>query len=255
VLLIRTPKGRGTGFTIDVDGRQYLVTAKHLVSGLKKQDEVEVSKDENWNQVHVIIYRCDDPIDIAVLIPDKQLTLNFPLEPGIAGAMFGQDVYFAGFPHGESYMKGGALNLSHPFPFTKRATFSAQAPATDHPSAGAVIYLDGMNNFGFSGAPIVFRDLHKNEFVYKVAGVVSGFQPELLAVMSPQSVKPNEDLSNVEPWRIVKRADGTKVRYKDTEQRVASNMGIVIGYEIASAIELIKNHPDGPKTTDAPPQP
>ena len=33
-LLIRTPQGQGTGFTIDVDGRQYLITAKHMVDGM-----------------------------------------------------------------------------------------------------------------------------------------------------------------------------------------------------------------------------
>jgi hypothetical protein len=31
-LMIQTSDGLGTGFTIDVDGRQYLNTAKHMVS-------------------------------------------------------------------------------------------------------------------------------------------------------------------------------------------------------------------------------
>ena len=38
VLMIRTSNGQGTGFTLDVDGRQYVVTAKHMVAGLQPED-------------------------------------------------------------------------------------------------------------------------------------------------------------------------------------------------------------------------
>src|ERR1700730_12291840 len=33
VLLIKTPLGSGTAFSMDIDGRQYLITAKHMVKG------------------------------------------------------------------------------------------------------------------------------------------------------------------------------------------------------------------------------
>jgi hypothetical protein len=35
VFQVRGPAGRGTVFTMAVDGRQYFVTAKHMVAGLK----------------------------------------------------------------------------------------------------------------------------------------------------------------------------------------------------------------------------
>ena len=40
VLLIKTPAGEGTAFTLDVDSRQYLVTAKHLVGGLNGKSTI-----------------------------------------------------------------------------------------------------------------------------------------------------------------------------------------------------------------------
>jgi hypothetical protein len=249
VVLIRTAKSRATGFTLDIEGRQYLITAKHVTDGLQDQDTIDIGNDEDWSTIRVKVYRCDDPVDIAVLIPEKQLTVNFPLEPTSDGMRVGQDVYFTGFPRGEIYMKGLAVNASRPFPFTKKAVSSAMETG-GNPNSGAKIYLDGHNNPGFSGAPIVFRDIDQSNYVMKVAGVVSGYQPEFLPVLSPKKIKVGEDLSKVEAWRIITRPDGTRVRLEDTDQMVASNMGIVIGYDIISAVELIKKHPEGPKVTD-----
>jgi hypothetical protein len=239
VLLIQTPKSRGTGFTIDVDGRQYLVTAKHVVADLKERDTIEIRNDEGWTKAKVKVYRCANSVDIAVLIPEKQLTVNFPLDPTIEGALLGQDLSFVGFPYGEFAMKGKAANGFRPFPLVKKAALSAM---------GEVLILDGMGTHGFSGAPIVYRDLNKSGFEFRVAGVVFSYQPELLPVVSPRLVKPNEDLVNVESWRIFANQDGTKTILVDTKQRVASNVGILKGYNISFAVDLIKQHPEGPKT-------
>jgi hypothetical protein len=40
VLMIQVGTTSGSSFTIDVDGRQYLITAKHLVAGLKLEDTI-----------------------------------------------------------------------------------------------------------------------------------------------------------------------------------------------------------------------
>ena len=244
VLLVQTPKSRGTGFTIDVDGRQYVVTAKHVVADLNDEDAIEIRNDDNWTRVKVKVYRCADPVDIAVLIPEKLLALTFPLEPTIAGAMLGQDVNFVGFPFGEFAMKGNAANSFRPFPLVKRAALSAM---------GEVLILDGMGAHGFSGAPIVFKDLKKAGFEFKVAGVVFAYQPELLPVVSPRAIKPGESVSKVEAWRILTNKDGTRAVLADTKQKVASNVGILKGYNISFAVDLIKQHPEGPKTVEGEP--
>ena len=245
VLKIRAGDKIGSAFTIDVDGRQYLVTAKHMVSSLKERDTVEIWVSDKWNPVRVDTFRCEGSIDIAVLIPPQQLTSSFPLEPTMVGMQFAQDVYFAGFPFGVYSTDARNLSLS-PFPFLRKGLISAQMK---DPSGEMAIYLDGHNNPGFSGGPIVFRDLSQNNaWVFKVVGVVSGYQPELTPVLKPVKIKSNEDLSKVDAWRI-RTVDGQKVKYEDTDQMVSTNTGIVVGYGIDHAVDLIRKHPNGPKLT------
>jgi S1-C subfamily serine protease len=65
-----TPReATATAFTIDVDGREYLITAKHVVAGLKEDDKIDIYQNDKWASLPVKIFRCDDPVDIAVLIP------------------------------------------------------------------------------------------------------------------------------------------------------------------------------------------
>ena len=59
VLMIRAGDKIGSAFTIDVDGRQYLVTAKHVVANLKERDTVEVWKSEAWHPMKVGSSRVD----------------------------------------------------------------------------------------------------------------------------------------------------------------------------------------------------
>jgi len=219
VLLLQAGDMSGSSFTIDVDGRQYIVTAKHVVSRLKDNDLIRVRRPDGWTSVRVKVLRCDDPVDIAVLIPDKQLTLNFPVEPSMIGMQVGQDTYFLGFPYGQvlSDVKYEKVGEHISIPFIKKATWSASSRVGD----GSLLFLDGHNNPGFSGGPIVFRDFNQQGYVMKVAGVVSGYTPDFEYVLDPKKVIPGEDLSHVEPWRIVK-IRGEKFRLVDTQHTTIS---------------------------------
>jgi hypothetical protein len=247
VLLIQVGADAGSGFTVDVDGRQYIITAKHVVSTVKDNDSIRVHRLDGWKAVHVKVLRCDDPVDIAVLIPDKQVTLNYPLEPSAAGMQLGQDTYFLGYPFGELFSDVNYEKVGNhiSIPFIKKAIWSASLQTSN----GSIIFLDGHNNPGFSGGPIVFRDFGQSGYVMKVAGVISGYRPDFESVLEPIKVKPGEDLHDVEPWRIV-TIKGEKFRLADTEQLVDTNSGIVKGFAIDSAVELIKKHPDGPQVTE-----
>jgi hypothetical protein len=246
VLMIRAGDSVGTAFTIDVDGRQYLLTAKHVVASLKAEDTIGIRKGDDWISTRVTAFRCHDPIDIAVLIPPNKLTVSFPLEPTMAGIRYGQDVYFVGFPYGVLFTEGKNINGFYPVAFVKKGVMSASTVE----NGVVVIFLDGHNNPGFSGGPIVYRDFDRSDFVYKLAGVVSGYRPELTPVLCPKEIKPNEDLSKVESWRVVKLPDGRRLRLEDTDHLVATNTGIVVGYSIEHAVDLIRKHPVGPKITD-----
>ncbi|MBM4145834.1 MAG: trypsin-like peptidase domain-containing protein [Nitrospira sp.] len=244
VLKIQVGKNTGTAFTLDVDGRQYLVTAKHVIADLKQEDSINIYRDNQWSLTPVKVLRCEEPIDIAVLIPQKQLTSTLPLEATSESQqiIIGQEVYFVGFPFG-LYMSGQNLNADFPLAFVKRGLLSAVLN-----EGGATIFaLDGFNNPGFSGGPIVFRDLHQTNSPLYVVGVISGFRPELSHVMTPEKIKSDDDTKGFEQWRVVELKDRQKAILKDTEQMVALNTGIVIGYSIKHAIDLIKKNPFGAK--------
>ena len=155
VLMLQVGSKTGTAFTIDVDGRQYLITAKHMVEGLRHEDTIRIRKGGAWSPLRVTIFRCDDPVDIAVLVTQAQLTGDFPLEPTSEGLAVGADAFFVGFPYG--WVPSLQLSGGYPIGLAKKATVSAFDPLPDH--KGMRIILDGYNNPGFSGSPVVFLGL------------------------------------------------------------------------------------------------
>jgi S1-C subfamily serine protease len=246
-------QGTATGFTIAVDGRQYLITAKHVVAGLGDQANIQVEQNDHWVDLPVTIFRCDDPIDIAVLIPPFQLTVNFPLPTENVTFQFGQDAYFLGFPYDLS-SPGADLNGGYPLALIKKGLISGEN-RVDPAKKATVLLLDGYNNPGFSGGPVVVRDFKMPELAYSVIAVIAGFVPEMASVMEPKPIKsPNEASDNAkqQPWRIRKKADGTYFEYKDTDNAIALNTGIVTAFEIAPAIDLIRKHSLGPEEKDIP---
>jgi S1-C subfamily serine protease len=245
-------EGTATAFTMDVDGREYLITAKHVVQGLGDIDKIDVFMNDAWSPLEVKIFRCDDPIDIAVLIPPHQLTINFDL-PFDKTFFFGQEAYFVGFPYGIQ-SSGRGINGPYPLPIIKRAAISGSVDV-DPTKKAVLILLDGYNNPGFSGGPIVYRDLNQSTVVMKVVGVVSGFKPEVVPVMKEHDIRSPADASDAakaQPWKIQKRPNGTYFEYVDNSTYVALNTGIVTGFTLAPAIDLIRLHPIGPPAKDLP---
>jgi len=112
----------GTCFTIDVDGKQYLVTAKHLVEQIKNTAKIRIYHENQWKDLQVtLVGHCEGNIDISVMAAGFQLSPTFELEPTSGGMIYGQDVYFLGFPYG---MAGqvGELNRDFPLPFVLACT-------------------------------------------------------------------------------------------------------------------------------------
>lgn len=209
---IRVGDSTGTCFTIDVENKQYLVTAKHVVCDLKGTTTLEVFHEEQWKNINVtVVGHCEDEIDISVLTPEIQLSPVFPLEPTSAGIGYGQDVYFLGFPYG---MRGevGPMNRDFPFPFVKKAIVSC----IYFQDGMQIIYLDGHNNPGFSGGPVIFKKHNSND--YKVASVISGYKSAEEPIYQNGSPIPLE---------------------------LRANTGIVISYGIKHAVDLIEDNPIG----------
>jgi hypothetical protein len=251
VLHIRVNAGtaheeEATGFTLGVDGREYLITAKHVVARLADAGTVGIEQNNHWVNVPVTVFRCDDPVDIAVLIAPFQITLNLPLpvEPNI---QYGQEAFFLGFPYNMG--SPGNVNGGFPFALVKKGLLSGYLPIEDG-KKGALMLLDGYNNPGFSGGPVVYRDLKQPNYTLNVVGVVSGFKPEVVSVVEQHPIPSPDKASEVakdQPWRIQKKEDGTYFEYRDTGNSVALNTGIVYAYALSPAIDLIRKHPLGPE--------
>lgn len=243
VLMIR-PAGAsflGTGFTLEVDGRQYLITARHVVTGMKAEDTLEVMRGGRWRQLKVRVFRCDDPVDIAVVVPPVQLTAALPLEPTMNGIAYAQEVYFAGFPYGLSTV-APLVTGELPLAFVKRGILSA----TEGDQA-SLLYLDGENNPGFSGGPIVFRDLSRQAVTFKLAGVISGYRPEFTPVLKPEEIAAEQVTPEDEVQGRISVRDGHVFRLTDTGEVAQTNTGIVIGYNIRHALDVIAKNPIGPE--------
>ena len=148
-------------------------------------------------------------VDISVLAPFERLTPTrpLPLPASSEGLVYGQEAFFLGFPYGigDRFLR----ETGHPVPFVKRVTVSTLF--------GKPYLLDGHNNPGFSGGPVVFCSPGRKEF--QVASVVSGYR---------WASAPVRDQGN-----------------KGTEFHLRGNTGIVVAYDANEAIALIRANPKG----------
>lgn len=196
---VRTPSGFGTAFTIDVDRRQWLVTARHVVEGF---DDAQLSI-HSGDPVDVTLSSIPpaNGADIAVFELSCDITpQDMPLEPTSGGIVFTQDVYFLGYPYGL-----GMIGSTTQLPFVKKAIVSAY----DVVEGINIWYLDGINNPGFSGGPVVFN--RHGSVEWQVVAVVSGYRVEQVSVAGGAGLVP-------------------------------MNTGIVVAYDIKHAIEAIDSH-------------
>lgn len=202
----------GTCFTIDVSGKQYIITARHIVDGIKHNDRISIRFKGTWSEFGVELVGEDADTDTAVLAPDQLISVLHPLPASISGLAVSQEVYFLGYPYALS-SNIEILNYSFPLPFVKTAIVSAFEVDA---SRVKIIFLDGYNNPGFSGGPVVFAAPGHQDL--KVAGVVSGFRWE---------------------WeRVFAEEIESSLKYRQ-------NTGIVIAYSIDYALALIEKNPVG----------
>jgi S1-C subfamily serine protease len=204
VFEIRVGNVTGTTFTIEHNGRQYLITARHVIGTLPRQNaKVEIYKDGYWMPLTVNVLLPSNPeVDIAVLEISAPISPTLEFVPESKDVFFGQEVFFLGFPYDLHTLAG-----SQRIPFIKRGTVSAQD--TSDPTA-SLWYIDGFNNPGFSGGPVVFQDLSDHK--WKVMAVVQGYQNETAKV---------------------------RVGKNEVNTNILVNSGILVAYDIRYALEAI----------------
>ncbi|WP_320007628.1 serine protease [Maridesulfovibrio sp.] len=214
VFQIQVNNSTGTCFTVEHKNKQYIVTAKHIVAEIEEKTTIEIFHNKQWKTIEVqLVGFADNPIDIAVLTTDIQISPLYPLPATAKGSVYGQDVYFLGFPYG-LYEHVGEMNNNFPLPFVKKATLSSMS-LTDEIQ---IYYLDGHNNPGFSGGPVVFKEPYPTEKDFKILGVISGYRFES---------KPIHDEDKTLPYYV------------------KENSGIIISYGIKHATDIIEQNPIG----------
>jgi hypothetical protein len=217
VLRIRTPASTGSAFTIEVDGKQYLITARHILKDFGTAGEVELWIEGRWSRVGArAIYPSKETVDIAALDLGRAVTVAFPVEASAGGLMLGQHVYFLGYPYGLSTPGAPVPPGFGEIPFVKSGIVSAM---DDRDPQANILYLDGQNNPGFSGGPIVFWHAESGRF--RVAGVVRGYRNEGLPVVKRKNL-----------------GDPGAPAHNDLYTR--ANSGIVIGYDIRHIVDAIR---------------
>lgn len=113
----------GTCFTLDIDGRQYLITAKHVTEGIRPRDAIEMHYQGMWRRLESpLIGEALGDIDITVLALETQLSPMLPLPAAVKGSVtFGQEIYFLGFPY-DLAANVGAANRDYSVPLSKGAS-------------------------------------------------------------------------------------------------------------------------------------
>ena len=142
----------------------------------------------------------------------RQLSPLHPLLADDSGIYLSQDAYFLGFPYGLR-ADIGVNNNNFPVPFVKKciiSMFLTGANGVRH------YYLDGHNNPGFSGGPVVY--VPPGERDLKVCAVISAFR--------------------FEEAPIYKGDQETQLAYR-------YNTGIIVSYGIRHAQEVIQSNPTG----------
>ena len=126
VFLIRFGNSVGSAFAIDVDGKQYLVTAKHVVPRINDGDEIEIFFKERFNRAPIRVVECEPKdVDAIVFALPMQIASGDCPEPNAANLILSQDIYFLGFPFGWRPKTKLPDNPDFPIPYVKKGIVSS----------------------------------------------------------------------------------------------------------------------------------
>jgi hypothetical protein len=235
---IQSQFGKASMFSLDVDQREYWITAKHVITGKEQPpwgyttaSSVSLQALDPWTQPErwvTINFQVIDPgkdIDIVVLAPPEPVLPNPPpsVAADTAGVVLGGECEFLGYPLRTNLPVNFGSGTKWFMPLVKHC-FVSSAPTSEP----RMWVLDGINNPGFSGGPVVFR----TGAAQKIMAVVSGYWQE------PAEVVP-------EPAEGAERPPQA-VPLEHPKEMVLVNTGFVLAFDIKYAIEAIHQHPIGP---------
>ena len=167
-------------------------------------------------------------VDIVVLAaPQPILDKPVPsLATTAAGVTMGADCEFLGYPFGGGWRATWDDGHSYWMPFAKHCTVSTLTFGEPK-----IYVLDGINNKGFSGGPVVYD---------------TGGDQKIIAVVSGYILEPAEIISSVQGKPVAPRKTTKKDAKTSGKGAVQMNSGFIIAYAISPAIDAIHRSPIGP---------
>lgn len=172
----------GSAFTIENGETQYIVTAKHLfeIMSFPSESDISILRNGRYESYHVrIYYHKNSNVDAVVLktVPYIQIAPFFNNMLTVEGLILGQDVFFLGFPYDYESLVTNLPGERTPTPFVKKACVSGIT------AGNKTLFLDGINNPGFSGGPVCFTKPGKND--YQIAGVINSYRFDRKELFAP----------------------------------------------------------------------
>jgi len=240
-MMIKSKTEAGTMFSIDVDAREYWLTAKHILTGRRSGPAGEFSErtvsldvlDQigsaiKWNSIQFAVIDPGKDIDIVVLVPTSNLqVVGIPsLKVSSGNFGMGQECSFLGFPYANTWTGTFSDSIQYKMPFIKHCYISG---IISQPTA--VLVLDGINNPGFSGGPVLYQTGQSQV----VLGVISGYHNE-----------PGE-VHSIEVPDVPSAAQAPGEKKPNTKKKdvVDLNTGIILAFMADAAVDAIRKNPIG----------
>jgi hypothetical protein len=166
---LKTDSFTASSFIVVQNGIELLITARHVFKNKDSKKNFvnfELNIKKEWKRFEAKIYFSEDSnIDIAVLKLKSNIENTSPLEIAKPTEVWvGQGCVFLGFPYGIFYSPANDEFL----PFVKKALISSFREK--------ITYLDGLNNPGFSGGPVIIWSYETKK--PKLYAVISGYYPQ-----------------------------------------------------------------------------
>jgi hypothetical protein len=241
----------GTMFRVVIDNREYWITARHVVTGVygetygklegptvKMRALVPAVAGPVWKEEMFSIIDLGDETDILALYTRDAIE-DAPDSGDVlasTGVLVGGQCEFLGFPFGLGVLtelEGRPIAS----PFVKHCFVSARLKRPP------IWYLDGINNHGFSGGPVVFWDGSQQKIMAVISGYMNEDAPVTVAPLRPNA--PGGKASeNDTPQRAEK---GVGAEKSDALVGTAqTNSGLILAFDIGLAVDAIKQNPVGP---------
>jgi S1-C subfamily serine protease len=145
VFSVRSRGETGSAFAVDIENKQYLASAYHVLKDATETATLEILRNKQWVPFVVKTVGIDTDLDLAVLALQEQIARpDLKIEISSSGLTVGGQVFFLGYPLN---LRGPYFHPGFPIPLVSRGVVSAVEGGT---------FLSGTAPPGFSGGPVYF---------------------------------------------------------------------------------------------------